>query len=173
MRLYLLCIYWGPGDPTPNLGQRPQTPGERSVLPEKVKGRGVVFFCPTDKKISTPGPCGPTLDFPRLDMARQLRRRLREAGTSTCSRAVCYASVPYRPASACPPSRPPSGGRHRPTRKQVQPPAGAPVPGRAPGGAETAPGGPWLLLGVGYGGQGSRVKEGPERGPGWRFPGPP
>lgn len=88
------------------------------------------------------------------------------------------------PGPSAPPAyhidRPPLSPLPSPLRGEAQAhqkagsgPCGAPVPGRAPGGAETAPGGPWLLLGSGYGGQGSRVKEGPARGPGWRFPGPP
>ena len=78
------------GTRTPNLGQRPQTPGKarkKAGSPLRtVKGR-VVFFCPTGKKISTPGPRGPPLTVlpwaalrlrRRTSPFQELARRLRQ-----------------------------------------------------------------------------------------------
>lgn len=105
MGVYPIPPIWG-------CGPRPQ--GDAPAYMIKSRARGSIFLrAGHPQKNLHPGPYGPTLDFVMFDMARQLRRRLRGTGTSTCPRAPCSASVPYRPAYALPPSRPPYGGKRR------------------------------------------------------------
>lgn len=105
MGVYPIPPIWG-------CGPRPQ--GNAPAYTTKSRAGGSIFLrAGHPQKNLHPGPYGPTLDFVMFDMARQLRRRLRGTGTSTCPRAPCFASVPYRPAYALPPSRPPYGGKRR------------------------------------------------------------